>query len=88
MRFSYYKLWKLLIDRGINKKTLNEMSGISSTSIAKLGNCGNVNTEILLRICTVLKCDIGDIVEIVPEGGICWKDSNTSILSGGIHNGD
>ena len=50
MRFSYNKLWKLLIDRGINKKTLREMSGISATSVAKLGKGGNVNTDVLLRI--------------------------------------
>ena len=51
MRFSYNKLFKLLIDRGINKKTLREMSGISATSVAKLGKGGNVNTDVLLRIC-------------------------------------
>lgn len=50
MRFSYNKLFKLLIDRGINKKTLREMSGISATSVAKLGKGGNVNTDVLLRI--------------------------------------
>ena len=61
------KLWKLLIDKGINKKTLCEMSGVSATSIAKLGNDGNVNTEILLKICTALKCDVGDIMEIVSD---------------------
>ncbi len=67
MRFSYNKLWKLMIDKGINKKTLREISGISATSVAKLGNSGNVNTEILLKICTALKCDIGDIMQIVPD---------------------
>ncbi len=88
MRFSYNKLWKLMIDRGINKKTLREMSGISATSIAKLGNGGNVNTEILLRICTALKCDVGDIMEIVPDGTKREKDSNTNMLLGGLQNGD
>ena len=63
MRFSYNKLFKLLIDRGINKKTLREMSGISSISVAKLGKGGNVNTDVLLRICNSLNCDIGDIME-------------------------
>ena len=67
MRFSYNKLWKLLIDRGINKKTLREMSGISATSVAKLGKGGNVNTDVLLRICNALNCDIGDIMEFVSE---------------------
>ena len=67
MRFSYNKLFKLLIDRGINKKTLREMSGISATSVAKLGKGGNVNTDVLLRICGALKCDVGDIMEFIPE---------------------
>lgn len=67
MRFSYNKLWKLLIDRGINKKTLREMSGISATSVAKLGKGGNVNTDVLLRICNALNCDVGDIMEFVRE---------------------
>jgi DNA-binding Xre family transcriptional regulator len=67
MRFSYNKLWKLLIDRGINKKTLRELSGISATSVAKLGKGGNVNTDVLLRICDALNCDVGDIMEFIRE---------------------
>ena len=67
MRFTYKKLWKLLIDKEINKKTLCQMSDISPTSVAKLGNDGNVNTSVLLKICTALHCDIGDIMEIVPD---------------------
>ena len=51
MRFSYNKLFKLLIDKGIKKKDLCEMAGISATSIAKLGHGGNINTEVLLKIC-------------------------------------
>lgn len=67
MRFSYNKLFKLLIDRGINKKTLREMSGISATSVAKLGKGGNVNTDVLLRICDALNCDVGDIMEFKKD---------------------
>ena len=67
MRFSYNKLWKLLIDRGINKKALREMSGVSATSVAKLGKGANVNTDVLLRICNALNCDVGDIMEFVKE---------------------
>ena len=67
MRFSYNKLFKLLIDRGINKKTLREMSGISATSVAKLGKGGNVNTDVLLRICGALTCDVGDIMEFIDD---------------------
>ena len=67
MRFSYNKLFKLLIDRGINKKALREMSGISPTSVAKLGKGSNVNTDVLLRICAALKCDVGDIMEFIDD---------------------
>ena len=67
MRFSYNKLWKLLIDRGIKKKELAEKAEISATSIAKLGKGGNINTNVLLNICTALECNIEDIMEIVPD---------------------
>jgi DNA-binding Xre family transcriptional regulator len=64
MRISYKKLWKMLIDRDMNRKDLRKMTGISSTAIAKMGKCENVNTDILLRICVALKCDISEIMEI------------------------
>ena len=56
MKISYKKLWKLL-----------KQSGVSNASIAKLGRNENVNTDILLKICVALKCDISDILEIVPD---------------------
>lgn len=61
---SYNKLWKLLIDRGMKKKELQKASGISAASIAKLGRNGNVTTDILLKVCRALNCDISDILEI------------------------
>lgn len=67
MKISYKKLWKLLIDRDMKKKDLAELSGISSASIAKLGRNENVNTDILLKICVALKCDVSDIMEIITE---------------------
>ena len=67
MHFSYNKLFKLMIDRNIKKKELSEMSDVSATSIAKLGKGGNVNTGVLLRICNALNCDVGDIMEMVPD---------------------
>lgn len=67
MNFSYNKLWKLLIDRGMNKSKLCELSGISSASIAKLGKNKNVTTDVLLKICIALQCDISDIMEIRNE---------------------
>lgn len=67
MKISYKKLWKLLIDRDMKKKDLAGKSGVSNASIAKLGRNENVNTGILLKICVTLKCDISDILEIVPD---------------------
>lgn len=58
MHISYNKLWKLLIDKGMNKQKLLDISGISSATVAKLGKGENITTEVLLRICMALKCDI------------------------------
>ena len=67
MKISYKKLWKLLIDRDMMKKDLAKEAGISTASIAKLGRNENVTTDILLRICVALKCEISDILEIVVD---------------------
>ena len=67
MHISYNKLWKLLIDKNMNRQNLKKVSGISSASVAKLGKGDNITTDVLLRICTALDCDIADIMEIVNE---------------------
>lgn len=67
MRISYNPLWKMLIDKGMNKKELRELSGISTASMAKLGKGENITTDVLLRICTVLNCQISDILETLPD---------------------
>ena len=67
MVISYKKLWKLLIDRDMKKKDLRELTGICSSSMAKLGKNQNVNTDILVKICRALNCDISDIMEIVDD---------------------
>lgn len=64
MTFSYNKLWKLLIDKGMNKKELREKSGISTTSMAKLGKGENVTTDVLYKVCKAMDCDVCDIMEI------------------------
>jgi len=64
---SYDKLWKLLIDKKMNRTDLKEKSEISTASLAKLGKNENLTTAVLLKICTALNCDIGDIMEIVHE---------------------
>ena len=65
MQFCYKRLWKLLIDRDIRKKDLASMAGVSVSSITKLTNNENVTTDVLLKICCALDCDLSDIVEII-----------------------
>lgn len=67
MAVSYKKLWKLLIDRDMMKRDLREASGISTASMAKLGKNQNVSTDILVKICKALNCDISDICEITDD---------------------
>lgn len=67
MRITYKKLWKLLIDREMMKKDLLESSKISTVFMAKLGKNQNVTTDVLLKICTALHCDISDIMEVVED---------------------
>ena len=64
---SYNKLWKLLIDKGLNKKKLIELSGVSSSSIAKMTKGQNVTTDVLCKICQTLICDFKDIMEYIPS---------------------
>lgn len=63
VRISYNKLWKMLIDKEMQKRDLQEAAGISSASIAKLGKNENITTDILLKICGALDCNLNDIME-------------------------
>lgn len=65
--FTYKRLWKLLIDRDMNKTDLQDLAGVSPATIAKLGRGGNVTTDVLARICQAMNCDIADICEVVPS---------------------
>ena len=67
MAVSYKKLWKLLIDHDMKKKDLAEKASISSYTIAKMTKGENVTTDILVRICKTLNCNIEDIMEFIPE---------------------
>lgn len=67
MSVSYKKLWKLLIDKDMKKRDLIKKAGISHASIAKLGKNENVTTGVLVKICSALECDIGDIMEVLPD---------------------
>lgn len=67
MAVSYNKLWKLLIDKKMKKKDLQAAANISASLITKLGHDEPVTTTVLMKICSALNCDIGDIMEIIPN---------------------
>ena len=67
VNISYNKLWKLLIDKNMNKTDLRDKSQISTASLAKLGRNENLTTAVLLKICNALDCDISDIMEVIES---------------------
>ena len=67
MRITYKKLWKLLIDREMNKQDLKRECKISSASVAKLGKGENITTDVLIRICEGLNCKLEDIMELEED---------------------
>lgn len=67
MAISYRKLWIQLINRNMKKKDLRIGAGITTNALAALGKDERVTTDVLNKICIALKCDIGDIMEIIPD---------------------
>ena len=67
MSISYNKLWKLLIDRNMNKTQLKDAANVSSNVIAKMGRDEPVAIESLVKISLVLGVDIGDIISLKLE---------------------
>ena len=67
MKFSYSKLWKILIDKKMMKKDLMAKTTITSSTMAKMGKDQPVSMEVLGRICEALDCNIGDIVDYIKE---------------------
>ena len=67
MAVSYKKLWKLLIDKDIKKKDLSSMAGVSPATITKMGKGGHVTTEVLVKICSALDCNVEDIMQYIPD---------------------
>ena len=67
MSVNYNKLWKLLIDKGMTKTDLRIATEMSSTTLAKLGRNENVSMDVLLRICSTLDCNVGDIVDATKD---------------------
>jgi len=64
---SYKKLWKLLIDKDMKKQDLMAVTGLSTATVQKLNKGENVQTDVLVRICNALKCNVSDIMDIIPD---------------------
>lgn len=67
MAISYNNLWKLLIDKNIKRLDLRDRTGISSSTLAKMGKNEHVSLKVLEKVCFELDCNIGDILEFVPD---------------------
>ncbi len=67
MAVSYKRLFKMLIDKDMKKKELEEKANFSPYTMGKLNRGENVNVEIIAKICTALGCEPNDIMEILPE---------------------
>lgn len=67
MAVRYNKLWKLMIDKNMNKTQLKKAAHISTNAIAKLGKNEPISMDTLTKICSALRCDIGDIVEYIGD---------------------
>jgi DNA-binding Xre family transcriptional regulator len=65
MTVSYKKLWKLLIDKDMMKKDLQQQAGISWATMTKMSKGETVSTEVLMKVCKVLQCNVGDIIDFV-----------------------
>jgi DNA-binding Xre family transcriptional regulator len=78
MVISYKKLWKILIDKDMKKKDLQAAAGISWASVTKLSKGEPVSMEVIIKICRVLRCDIGEVMELIPEKDDIseWRTSN------------
>ena len=67
MKVSYDKLWKLLIDNKMKKSDLAKAAQISQYTMTNLNNDRLVSMEIMLRLCTIFHCDIGDVMEVIEN---------------------
>ena len=67
MEISYKKLWKVLIDKDMKKKDLQAAAGVSWASVTKLSKGESVSMEVLMKVCKTLECNIGDIMDLIPE---------------------
>ena len=69
MAVSYNKLWKILIDKKMNKTDLRQAAGVSWGAVTKMSKDENVSMDILIKVCKALECNVGDIMDILPDEG-------------------
>ncbi len=81
MKISYNKLWHLMLDKEMNKSDLKRATGISTASIAKLGKGENVTTDILVKICGALDCELDEIMELARDD-IRTKNGRRKLANG------
>ncbi len=67
MKISYNNLWKLMIDKGLNKSELREITGIGTNTLAKLSKNQPVSMEVLMKVCEKLECNLTDVCEFIKE---------------------
>ena len=67
MEVNYNKLWKQMIDKGMKKSDLRELTGIGTNTLAKLSKNQPVSMEVLMKLCEKLECDIPDVCEFVKK---------------------
>lgn len=67
MAISYNKLWKLLIDKKMSKADLRRAAGVAPNTMTKLRRDEEVSMAVLIRICTALDANIGEIMDLIPE---------------------
>ena len=67
MEVNYSKLWKQMIDKGMKKSDLRELTGIGTNTLAKLSKNQPVSMEVLMKLCEKLECDISDVCEFVKK---------------------
>lgn len=67
MAVSYNKLWKKLIDLEMSRTELRLKAGLSTRQLAKLGKNESVNTDVLVKVCQALECNVDEIMDITEQ---------------------
>jgi len=71
MKISYKKLWIMLAEKEISKQTLREKCHIAANTMTKLNKGEKVSLDVLIKICEVLSCNIGEIIDVLPDDTKC-----------------